>query len=103
MTGCLALSLSDKSLLLGLEMLGKLRDRSLVILFEFIPLSFSLFIESSFLLGNLAGDTVKLGIQTFNLLVLPLLLLCEDLKVELDISCVISLKSANIDLVLKLH
>ena len=37
------------------------------------------------------------------LLVLPLLLLSEYLEVEFDISCIISLEPAHINLVLELH
>ena len=48
-------------------------------------------------------DVGQLSIQTFEFLVLPLLLLSQYVKVKLDISCIISLELAHIDLVLELH
>jgi len=48
-------------------------------------------------------DVGQLGIQTFQFLVLPLLLLSQYVKVKLDISCIISLELAHINLVLELH
>ena len=64
---------------------------------------FSLLIEIILLLSEPLIHIRKLCIQTFNLLVLPLLLLSQNLEVKLDIGSIISLELADINLVLKLH
>ena len=71
---------------------------------KFVLLSgFSLLIEIILLLSEPLIHIRKLCIQTFNLLVLPLLLLSQNLEVKLDIGSIISLELADINLVLKLH
>lgn len=71
--------------------------------FEFSSLLLSLLGELTFLLLEALLQIRQLRIQTFNLLILPLLLLRQDLKIKLDIRSVVRLKTAYIDLVLKLH
>ena len=45
----------------------------------------------------------QLRIESFDLLVLPLFLLCKDLEVELNIRCIVSLETTDVNLVLELH
>ena len=63
----------------------------------------SLLSEATLLLVEALLEIGQLGIQCFNLLVLPLLFLSQNLKIELHVGCIVSLQSANIDLVLKMH
>lgn len=71
--------------------------------FELSSLLLGLLSELTFLLLEALLQIRQLRIQTFNLLILPLLLLRQDLKIKLDIRSVVRLKTAYIDLVLKLH
>lgn len=81
-------------------MLCQFGNRSLIILLDLNSLLFSLFIEDVTLLCYLIAQACQLSIQTFNFLVLPLLLLGQDFKVKFDIGCVIRLETAYINLVL---
>ena len=71
--------------------------------FELSSLLLGLLGELTLLLLEALLQICQLCIQTFNLLILPLLLLSQDLKIKLDIRSVVRLKTAYIDLVLKLH
>ena len=71
--------------------------------FKLNSLLLSLLGEVAFLLLEALLQIRQLRIQTFNLLILPLLFLRQDLKIKLDIRSVVRLKTAYIDLVLELH
>ena len=71
--------------------------------FELTSLTLSLLSEPAFLLIKALCQIRQLRIQTFDFLILPLLLLGQDLKVELDVRSVVGLETAHVDLVLQLH
>ena len=98
-----SLGFGYESCLLCLQVLGQLCDRSLVVLIQLASLLLDEFRGAALLLRKCVGEGSQLRIESFDLLVLPLFLLCQNLKVELHIGRVVSLQTTNVNLVLKLH
>ena len=59
--------------------------------FELGSLLLGLLGETTFLFVEALLEIGKLGIQCFNLLVLPLFFLSQDLKIEFHVGCIVSL------------
>ena len=83
--------LGDQSGLFGLHVLRQFLNRSLMALFKLFSHLIGLLREATFLLSDAVCHSCKLSIQTFDLLILPLLLLSQNLEVKLDVCGVIGL------------